>query len=79
MAATPARAGGGRLVGSGEGEGSERGCERMCERARVCARGRGPSTQRHHHRCYLNVFVGREGDGRVINVQVERRAAPRER
>lgn len=30
-----------------------------------CVRG-GMSTQRHHHRCYLNVFVGEQRDGGVI-------------
>lgn len=59
MAATPARAGLRRSLGWGPREVESRGC------AKECVRG-GMSTQRHHHRCYLNVFVGGQRDGGVI-------------
>lgn len=34
----------------------------------------GRTRVRHHHRCYLNIFVGDQRGGGVINVQVEESA-----
>jgi len=49
--------------------GIERGV--VSERVKECVRAGVSAPERHHHRCYLNVFVGGRRGGGVINVQVE--------
>lgn len=66
----PIGGGRGRARAGGPRGGIERGCcERACKRVRARAGVSAP--ERHHHRCYLNVFVGGRRGGGVINVQVE--------
>jgi len=69
-------------IGGGRGRARARGSARRnrergvaSERVKECVRAGVSAPERHHHRCYLNVFVGGRRGGGVINVQVEERAA----
>lgn len=67
--------------GPRRGAAARRNREGCCESERVkeCVRAGVSAPERHHHRCYLNVFVGGRGGGGVINAQVEESYTPRER
>lgn len=65
----PIGGGRGRARAGGPRGGIERGV--ASEHVKECVRAGVSAPERHHHRCYLNVFVGGRRGGGVINVQVE--------